>query len=160
MTEVTETQLPGVGIRYDFSTADGDLVGVLCHHNGRREIVVYDRRDPDRAHSVLQLGSEEARILAETLGATHVIEALGAIQQRVEGLVLEWIELGEGAPMDGRSIGDGALRARTGASVVAVIRGADSVPAPGPEEVLLAGDMVVAIGRPDALDALRTELRG
>jgi TrkA domain protein len=160
VTEVTETQLPGVGIRYDFTTSGGDLVGVLCHHSGRREIVVYDRDDPDRAHSVLQLSSAETRTLAETLGASQVREALGAIQQRIEGLVLEWIEVDERSPMAGRSIGDGHLRARTGASVVAIIRGAESVPAPGPEAVLQPGDVVVAIGAPDALEALRRELRG
>lgn len=160
MTEVTETPLPGVGVRYDFTTADGDLVGVLCHHNGRREVVVYDPDDPDRAHSVLQLSTDETRTLADILGATKVTEALGAIQQRIEGLVLEWIELGPGSPMANRSIGEGELRARTGASVVAVIRGSESIPAPGPDVVLEPGDVVVAIGGTDALDTLRHELRG
>lgn len=159
MTEVTETHLPGVGVRYDFSTAAGDVVGVLCHHSGRREIVVYDRDDPDRAHSVLQLDGDEIHTLADMLGASPVTEALGAVQQRVEGLVLEWIEVDERSPMAGRSIGEGELRKRTGASVVAVIRGAESVPAPGPEELLVPGDVVVAIGAADALDALRSELR-
>lgn len=158
--EVTETQLPGVGVRYDFTTGDGEVVGVLCHHSGRREIVVYDRDDTDRAHSVLQLSSDETRTLTEILGATQVNEALGAVQQRIEGLVLEWIDVSERSPMAGRSIGEGELRKRTGASVVAVIRGAASVPAPGPEEVLEAGDVVVAVGSAETLDALRRELRG
>jgi TrkA domain protein len=160
VTEVTETQLPGVGVRYDFKTSDGELVGVLCHHSGRREIVVYDRRDPDRAHSVLRLTDDETHTLTEILGATQVTETLGAIQQRIEGLALEWIEVAEHSSMANRTIGEGQLRARTGASVVAVIRGADSVPAPGPDEVLEPGDIIVVVGSTEALEAIRDLLRG
>ena len=158
MTQVTETQLPGVGIRYDFTTTSGDVVGVLCHHSGRREIVVYDREDPDRAYSALSLTPDEAHTVAEVLGATQVSEALGAIQQRIEGLALEWIEVNEDSPMAHRTIGDGELRARTGASVVAVIRGATSEPAPGPDFVLEPGDVAVTVGTTEALEAIRLEL--
>ena len=40
MTEVRETQLPGVGVKHDFTTVDGRDVGVLVHRDGRRD----DRR--------------------------------------------------------------------------------------------------------------------
>ena len=160
MTEVTETHLPGVGVRYDFTTAEGDTTGILRHHTGRRDIILYDRHDLDRAYSIVELTNDETHTLTELLGASHVSEALGAIQQRIEGLVLEWIDLDHGSPLAGRSIGEGELRKRTGASVVAVIRGTTSIPAPGPEEVLQVGDVVVVVGTDEALDALRTLLRG
>ena len=160
MTDVTETQLPGVGVRYDFTTLEGDSIGVLRHHTGRRDLILYDRHDPDRAYSTVEFTNDETHTLTELLGATHMSEALGVIQQRIEGLVLEWMDMDDRSPLVGKSIGEGELRKRTGASVVAVIRGSSSVPAPGPEEILRAGDVVVVVGTDEALDALRELLRG
>ena len=55
----------------------------------------------------------------------------------------------------GSTIGDGRLRTRTGSSVVAVIRGDETIPAPGPETVLTPDDLVVAVGTPEGLRQLR-----
>lgn len=159
MAEVTETQLPGVGVRYEFKTADRDHVGVVHHHSGRREIVVYDRKDPDVARPVLELDADDSRTLSDLLGASQVTEALEVAQQRIEGLTLEWIEVHDGSSLADRSIGDGELRTRTGASVVAVIRGSSSEPAPGPDFVLRPGDVVVAVGTAEGLELLRQALR-
>ena len=40
--DLTETDLPGVGTRYDFACRSGVQVGVIVRHSGRRELVVYD----------------------------------------------------------------------------------------------------------------------
>ena len=160
MGEVRETRLPGVGVRYDFATADGDEVAVVCHHSGRRELVVYDDADPDQVASVLRLEQDDARTLTELLGATRVTEALDTVRQRIEGFALDWIEIDERSPLAGRTIGDGELRTRTGTSVVAVVRGETSEPAPGPDFVLAAGDVVVAVGTADGLEQLHAVLRG
>jgi len=47
MATVRETNLPGIGVKHDFTTDDGREVGVLVHRDGRRDIVVYDAEDPD-----------------------------------------------------------------------------------------------------------------
>lgn len=159
MAEVTETQLPGVGIRYEFSTDEGANVGVLCHHGGRREVFVYDERDPDVAQSVVRLSADDSRTLTELLGATRISEELGAMQQQIEGVTLDWIEVSDGSALAGRTIGDGELRTRTGCSLVAVLRDGTTEPAPGPEFVLQGGDVAVAVGTPDGLDQLRQILR-
>lgn len=159
MTKVTETQLPGVGIRYEFSTDEGSHLGVLCHHGGRREVFVYNPRDPDQAQSIVQLTANDSRTLSELLGATQISEELGAMQQRIEGVTLDWIEVSEESTLANRTIGDGQLRTKTGASLVAVVRDGDTEPAPGPEFVLRPGDTVVAVGTPDGLDQLRHILR-
>lgn len=160
MAQVTETQLPGVGVRYEFSTTDGEHVGVVFHHSGRREIVVYDPDDPDVARPVMHLSGQDCRTLSELLGATQVSEAVsGAMQQRIEGLAIEWVEVTKSSALAGRTIGDGELRTRTGASVVAVIRGSETEAAPGPEFVLQPDDVVVAVGTSEGLEQLREVLR-
>lgn len=155
MAEVRETSLPGVGVRHDFVTTEGREVAVLVHRDGRREILLYDPDDPDECHPVLSLTPDDARTLNELLGASRVTEAIGAVQQEIEGLLIEWITVGPGSPADAVSIGEGAYRSRTGASIVAVVRGRQPIPAPGPDFVLRSGDVAVAVGTAEGLTALR-----
>lgn len=155
MPEVRETKLPGVGVRHDFRTADGDEVAVLVHHDGRREIVVYDRDDPDACSARLDLSSEDAQTMTELLGASKVVASVAAVQRHVEGLTIEWITVERGSSAGRVSIGDGAYRTRTGTSIVAVLRNDEPVLAPGPEFVVEAGDVVVAVGTADGVVALR-----
>ena len=159
MADITEIQLPGVGVRYEFTSTDGDNVGVVCHHGGRREVVVYTRDDPDRADSVLSLGADDSRTLSDLLGASQVSEAMSAMEQRIEGLALDWLEVTAASSLAGHTLADGDLRSRTGASIVAVIRGETTEPAPGPDFVLEPGDMAVAVGSSESLEQLRIALR-
>ena len=57
----------------------------------------------------------------------------------------------EGAPVIDNTLMDVGVRRRTGCSVVAVRRGAENLPAVGPDTVLLAGDTVVVLGPDDRL---------
>jgi len=154
MAEVTETQLPGVGVRHDFATKDGSRIGVLWHRSGRRELLLYDRDDPDACRAVIVLDPDDTRTLAELLGSSQVTEALGAVQQQVHGLAIDWVTVRSGAPVEGVSLGDSAIRTRTGASIVAVIRDGATVPSPPPDFVLAADDVTVAVGTPEGLEKL------
>jgi TrkA domain protein len=158
MAIVRETKLPGVGVRHEFTTSSGVVVGVLQYHDGRHDVLVYDRDDPDTCSTMVQLDDDDTRALAELLGASQLTEGVGAVQQRIEGLAIEWIALPPTSPAIDTTIGDGMYRTKTGASVVAVIRRGSSVPAPGPEFAFGADDTVVAVGTPDGLAALRTLL--
>jgi TrkA domain protein len=158
MAIVRETKLPGVGVRLEFTTSDGNVVGVLQYHDGRHDVLVYDTDDPDVCRSMLQLDDEDTRTLAELLGASQITEGIGAVQQQVEGLLLEWIALPVSSPAVGTTIGEGMYRTRTGASIVAVIRRGASIPAPEPDFAFAADDTVVAVGTADGVAALRSLL--
>lgn len=146
MTEIDEVKLPGVGVRYEFKTAEGNRIGVISHRTGLREIYVSRRDDPDQFGRVLGLSPDDARTLAELLGATRVAQQLAELQQRIEGLVIDWLPLREDSVYSGRTIGDAQLRTRTGVSVVAIVRGEEAVPAPGPEQQMQSGDYLVVVG--------------
>ena len=68
MSQIEETTLPGVGVRHDFLCRSGRRVGVVSHNTGRRDLVVYDDRDPDAVKASVELSAEEARTLADLLG--------------------------------------------------------------------------------------------
>ena len=159
MPEVRETLLPGVGVRHEFTTASGERVAVLTHRGGRRELALYQRDDPDVCTTVLHLSADDTRTLAELFGGSQVSEAVTAVQQRIEGLAIEWLTVTPGSRFDGASIADGQFRTRTGTSIVALIRDDSSIPAPEPDTRFAGGDVVVAVGTPDGLTQLRDLLR-
>jgi TrkA domain protein len=155
MAEVRETKLPGVGVRHEFTSHDGTVVGVVQHHDGRSDVVVYDTADPDVCTSMLHLDSVDTRTLARLLGASEISEGMREAQAQIEGLVFEWIKVPPSSSFAGTSIQDGQLRTRTGSSVVAVLRAEQSVPAPDSNFVIESDDTVVAVGTADGLAALR-----
>jgi TrkA domain protein len=151
--DIQETNLPGVGLRHNFTTRAGRQLGVVTHRTGRRDLLVYDREDPDACQEVVQLTDEEADALAELLGAARLVEHLVALQ-RVEGLAIDWLPIRPGSPYAGRVIADTQARSRTGVSIVAILRGDGAIPAPTPDARLEPGDTVVVVGTPQGVKDL------
>jgi TrkA domain protein len=146
MSEIREIKLPGLGVRYEFTTEEGKRVGVVCHRSGRKELYFPDPVDPDAFKRMLGLTDKDARTLAEILGASRVAEELAGLQQRIEGLAIDWLPVREDSPYAGRSIGDARVRTRTGVSVVALLRVDQAIPSPGPETKIASGDYLVVVG--------------
>jgi TrkA domain protein len=76
MTQIDETLLPGVGVRHDFTTVAGARIGLITYRDGRRELLLYDERDPDECRASISLDDEDARALADLLGGSQIIEHL------------------------------------------------------------------------------------
>lgn len=159
MPNVEETKLPGVGVRYDFVSGDGERVGVIAHFSGRREVLVYDRDDPDACREVLVLEPEDVRTFADLLGASHVTEHLANLQQSVKGLTIDWLAVEASSPYATKTIGDTALRSRSGVSVVAVVRNGETFPSPEPDFRLQPSDTAVVVGTPDGIGNASAILR-
>jgi len=158
MAEITETNLPGVGVRHEFVTDSGQHVGVISHRGGRREILVYDRDDPDSCSMVVHLTEQDSRTLNELLGVSRVADSLAAVEQQIEGLGIDWVPIAEGSSFVGKSIADGMFRTSTGVSIVAVVRDSSTVPAPRPDFVFSVGDIAVCVGTDEGLAAVRERL--
>ena len=69
-----------------------------------------------------------------------------------EGIQVESLELRRGSPGIGKTLLELELRAKTGASVLAVRRGATAHPNPDPHQVLEVGDVLLVMGDRAALD--------
>lgn len=154
MPRIEQTSLPGVGIRYDFTTETGQRLGVIQHRTGRRELFVCPPEDPDAPAVSIQLSEEEAHSLVDTLGGSQIVENLFHLQQHIEGLAIDWLTIESESTYADRTIGDARIRTRTGVSVVAVIRGDVHFPAPGPEFRLERGDTLVVVGTPEGIESV------
>ncbi|MDE0117541.1 MAG: potassium transporter TrkA [bacterium] len=153
MGKATETDLPGVGVRFDLETSAGRCVGVVVHQTGRRDLVVYDERDVDRACESVVLTEDEGHTLGELLGGNPVLEHLDDVVHRLEDLEISWVTIDSKSSLAGLTLAEAELRARTGASVMALVTDSGSIPIPGGADRLEAGCTAVVVGVPAAVEA-------
>ena len=150
---VEVTPLPGIGVRKDFALRSGRRIGVVHHRDGTLELIVSKADDPDACVAELPLTVDEASALANLLGAPQLVGQLVEEQRDLPGIQTRRIPINANTVFDGRTLGDTALRTRTGVSVVAVMRAGQVIPSPTPDSTLTAGDLLVAIGTAEGLDA-------
>ncbi len=91
--------------------------------------------------------SEEHRTLHDLLSAAGSIE-------------ITWVTLGEASPLAGKTLLEADIRARTGASVVALIRNHRLIPNPKSMSVFQTGDRVGLIGEPEQVEAAQVWISG
>jgi TrkA domain protein len=151
MTVVNETNLPGVGVRYDFDTKAGDQLGVIAHRTGRFDLLLYDHDDPDSCATVLRLDEDDAHTLADVLGGSQVAQRQVDLQQALPGLTIDWVPISTEWSSAGQTIQELGIRPRTGASIVAILRDGETFASPGPDFQLQSGDTAVMVGTPEGI---------
>lgn len=152
--DVNEVLLPGVGLRYEFITEMGIRIGIIAERSGAFEFVTYSEADPDASQSLLRLTGAEADTVAEILGAPRIAERFADLTREIPGLAAGQIEIEPGSAYVDRPLGETRARTRTGASIVAIVRGDDVIASPTPDEILRAGDVLVVIGTHEGIAAV------
>ncbi|WP_344829723.1 TrkA C-terminal domain-containing protein [Nonomuraea dietziae] len=80
--------------------------------------------------------------------------------RRCRGLSAGQTGVRAGSPYVDRPLGHTRARSRTGASIVAIVRGEDVIASPTPDEVLRAGDVLVVIGTRSGIAGVEKIIRG
>ncbi len=159
MRKIEETLLPGVGVRHDLQTREDRRVGVIAHHAGRKELLIYEREDPDACAEVVALDEDEGHAVAEMLGGAGVTASLEALAQEIEGLAIDWVRVGAEGQDAERRLAEVEASGERAATVVAVQRGNRLHGAPGAEFTLRAGDVAVVVGTREGVATLASRLR-
>ncbi len=159
MTDIKETRLPGVGIRFDFPLQNGDHVVVVTHQSGRVEILLCAKDDPDACREVLRLAKEDAKALVEVLGQSRVTEDVTRMQLSLEGLTIDWIDVESVSACTDCTVHSLEHKDEEAASIVAVNRKGTTIAAPPSTFVLEPGDVAVVVGTPEGVEALARVLQ-
>lgn len=149
--DVKEVRLPSIGRRYEFTSHEGDRIGIVARRSGDFEIVLYAREDPDQARPVFRLTDDEAETVAQILGAPRIAERFTELTREVPGLDVGRVQIRPGSPFVDHPLGDSRARTRAGASIVAIVRNEEVLASPGPAEILRARDVLVVIGTEDGI---------
>lgn len=153
--DVTETMLPGVGMRYEFTTKHGEMMGIIAYRDGKMDLLAYADDDPDESIGMVRLNRVEVETLAEILGAPRITARIADLAKEIPGLVSAHVGIPLDSPYAGKPLGDTHCRTETGASIVAIVRGDRVVSSPQPEEILSANDVLVVIGTESGVEAVQ-----
>jgi TrkA domain protein len=156
MDQLTQTRLPGVGTKFTFGLAHGGRLTVIQHNDGMREIYFFRRAGDDEPTAVISLEDDEARQLGAVIGGAYerpkVVEEL---EMALGELAIEWVHVPTESPAIGRSLAECAFRARTGITIIAILREPEPVTGAQPDDVIQEGDTLVAVGKLGQYPAFR-----
>lgn len=155
MSIVRESDLLGIGKKYQIETEAGDQMVVVIHDDGRRELYRYDESE-NESRCVMTLTDEESRQTAGIIGGlSYKPKALETIEVALDDLKIEWIKVEAGFKSIERSIGDLEVRQKTGASIIAAILHGESKINPGPDYVIKEGVTLVVAGKRNHIRLLK-----
>lgn len=158
--DVREHDLPGVGKKFAVVTNDSDRLTIIIHNSGHREIYFFERGEDYPAYA-LRMEDSEARKLGAILGGAFFQPVVAESMEMVlDQLSVEWMKVGDGSPLAGKSLLEAAVRERTGASVIAILRNGKAIPNPQPDERIAAGDTLMVVGDREQVGRFGDLLRG
>lgn len=148
MPTIKETDLPGIGRKFQVDARSGDRIVVVVHDDGKRELYHFHNDDPDESISMVTLDDAEARLVAGIIGGmAYRPRALETVEVALGDLLIDWLRVEPGSPCVGKTIGDLRVRQRTGASIMAIIHKDHTKKInPGPDQVLQAESTLVVAG--------------
>jgi TrkA domain protein len=158
--ELRQTRLPGVGTKFAFTTAHASRVAVIQHVDGTHELYVFRHADDDEPSAVLLLEDDEARQLGAVLGGAYerpkIVEEL---ELAFGELAIEWVEVPDDSPAIGRTLAECGFRARTGITIIAILREPEPVTGAQPTDAIQRGDTLVTVGKLGQYKEFRRLLR-
>jgi TrkA domain protein len=146
--DLRETRLPGIGVKYGFRTALGGRLAIVLHNDGIREIYFFRNEIDDEPSAVIRLEDDEARQLGAVIGGAYerpkIVEEL---EMALGELTIEWVPVPDESPMIGKTLAESGFRAKTGITVIAILREPESVAGAQPSDVVQQGDTLVTVGK-------------
>jgi TrkA domain protein len=147
-SELRETRLPGVGVKYSCVTAHGGRLAVILHTEGLREIYYYRRAGDEEPTAVIQLEDDEARQIGAVIGGAYdrpkIVEDL---EMAFGELAIEWVPVPDTSPAIGKTLAQCGFRQRTGITIIAILREPEPVAGAQPNDVIQQGDTLVTVGK-------------
>jgi len=161
VTELRETRLPGVGVKYTLEPSRGGRLAVIQHLDGLREIYYFRHADDDEPTAVITLEDEDARQLGAVLGgAWERPKIVDDLEMAFGELAIEWVPVPDGSPAIGKTLAECGFRQRTGITVIAILREPEPVAGAQPTDVVQRGDTLVCVGTLGQYPAFRRLLAG
>jgi TrkA domain protein len=143
---IYETEVPGVGRKFELEINGGKRLVVVLHHDGKRDVYLRPEEDAD-SEQLFSLSGDQARKFGSILeGAYFQPVELDEVAVPLGEAIIEWHEVDDDAALIGVSLETASVREETGASIIAIQRGEETIPNPTPDTRIEAGDTLVTLG--------------
>ena len=158
---VYESDLPGVGKKFEIELDDEEVLVVVTHNTGKREVFLKPDADAD-SEKLFEASDRLARTIGTILEGAYFQPVQTEEMETVlsDDTYIEWYEIDEGVEVAGRTLAELNVRRRTGVTVVAVQRGEELISPPTPGTTIEVDDTVVVIGHREDCDRFEELLEG
>lgn len=149
---VYESDLPGVGKKFEVEIGDEERLVIVTHNTGKREVFRKTTEGAD-SEKLFELPDRLARTVGTILEGAYFqpVQSEQVETMLAEGTFLEWYSVDDGSEIANQTLADARVRERTGVSVTAIERDGSVIPSPQAETVVQVGDTLVAIGSEEHL---------
>jgi TrkA domain protein len=145
---VEETRLPGVGSKFTLRLDAGGRLAVILHNDGKRELYYFGHGGDEEPRAVITLDDDEARQLGAVVGGAYerpkIVEDL---EMALGELQIEWISVPDDSLWIGHTLAEAGFRARTGVTVIAILREPEPISGAQPSDTIERGDTLVTVGK-------------
>src|SRR3954452_11293670 len=159
--DLQETRLPGIGTKFTLRLDDGGRLAVILHNDGRRELYWFRHAGDDEPRAVISMDDDEARQLGAVIGGAYerpkIVEEL---EMALGELNIEWVRVPDASPCIGQTLAECGFRARTGVTVIAILREPEPITGAQPGDIVQQGDTLVTVGKHGQYRAFRALLAG
>ena len=143
---VYETEVPGIGHKFELELDGDERLIVLIHHDGKREVYLRPGENQD-SEKLFSLTGKRARQLGSILeGAYFQPVELDDVEVPLGEAIIEWVDVDSSSSLVGKSLRAASIRDQTGVSVIAIQRGEETIANPKPDVTLKENDIVVTLG--------------
>ncbi|GGC81343.1 potassium transporter TrkA [Thalassobacillus devorans] len=158
---ISVSQLPGIGQKISLKTGEDSMLVLIVHHTGKRELYFFEDKDSEEADFAMDLTADETREFgAQLLGATYQPVDADKLKMFQNQIVIDWVELKSISSLANKTIEESEVRNRTGATIIGIVQGNESIAIPEADTKLEPGNVLMIIGKKDQIDSLAALCRG
>ncbi|WP_227001896.1 cation:proton antiporter regulatory subunit [Virgibacillus necropolis] len=158
---ISVSQLPGIGQKITMKTSEDDMLVIIVHHTGKRELYFFDDGDSEEADFAMDLTPEETRELAaQLLGATYQPVDIEKIRMFKRQIIVDYIKVKAKSSLVDKTIEESDVRNKTGATIIGIVHGEDMVAIPESDTTIKPGDVLMSIGKEEQISSLSKLCQG
>jgi TrkA domain protein len=134
---------------------------VILHNSGKRELYYFRHAADEEPRAVITLDDGEARQLgAVGGGASMRPKIVEDLEMALGELQIEWIPVPDDSPWIGSALAACGFRAKTGITVIAILRQPEPITGAQPADTIERGDTFITVGKAGQYPEFRRLLSG
>ncbi|WP_246999425.1 cation:proton antiporter regulatory subunit [Halosolutus gelatinilyticus] len=144
---VYETDLPGVGKKFEIDLDGEAQLVIVIHNTGKRELFLRQTPEAD-SEKVFELSDKLARQVGTIMEGAYFQPIRDDQISTVldDETIIEWAKVTAESSLIGKTLTESGIRQRTGVSIIAIQRGGETIQNPPPDVTIEEGDTLVSIG--------------
>lgn len=144
---IYETDLPGVGKKFEIDLEGDAQLVIVIHNTGKRELFVRQAPEED-SEKVAELSDKLARQVGTILEGAYFQPIRDDEISTVldDDTLIEWAKVTGQSELAGKTLAESGVRQQTGVSIIAIQRGDETIQNPPPDVEVREDDTLVSIG--------------